>query len=65
MKELENKLFANELSLRNLENAKRLMNIADDDQDYLQTKHNIEVEFEKHKQEYKTLTGNDYTNRLK
>lgn len=65
MKELEKKLFANELALRNLENSKRLMNLADDDPDYLQAKHNIEVEFEKHKQEYKELTGNDYMNRLK
>ena len=64
MKELENKLFANELALKNLEESKRLMNIADDP-DYLQAKHNIEVEFEKHKQEYKASTGNDYTNRLK
>ena len=65
MKELENKLFANELALRNLENSKRLMNLADDDPDYLQAKHNIEVEFEKHKIEYKELTGTDYTNMLK
>ena len=65
MKELEKKLFANELALKNLENSKHLMNIADDDPDYLQAKHNIEEEFEKHKQEYKELTGNDYTNRLK
>lgn len=65
MKELENKLFANELALQNLENSKRLMNLADDDPDYLQAKHNIEVMFEKHKQEYKELTGNDYMNRLK
>ena len=65
MKELENKLFANELALRNLENSKRLMNLADDDPDYLQAKHNIEVMFEKHKQEYKELTGTDYINQLK
>ena len=65
MKELEKKLFANELALHNLENSKRLMNIADDDPDYLQTKHNIEVAFEKHKQEYKELTGTDYINLLK
>jgi hypothetical protein len=65
MKELEKKLFANELALQNLENSKRLMNIADDDPDYLQAKHNIEVAFEKHKQEYKDLTGADYTNMLK
>lgn len=65
MKELEKKLFANELALRNLENSKRLMNLADDDPDYLQAKHNIEEEFEKHKQEYKALTGNNYMNRLK
>jgi hypothetical protein len=65
MKELENKLFANELALQNLENSKRLINLADDDPDYLQAKHNIEVMFEKHKQEYKELTGNDYMNLLK
>jgi hypothetical protein len=65
MKELEKKLFANELALQNLENSKRLMNIADDDPDYLQAKHNIEVAFEKHKQEYKDLTGADYINILK
>jgi hypothetical protein len=65
MKELEKKLFANELALKNLENSKRLMNLADDDSDYLQAKHNIEGEFEKHKQEYKELTGNDYINQLK
>jgi hypothetical protein len=41
------------------------MNLADDNSDYLQAKHNIEVEFEKHKQEYKELTGTDYINLLK
>lgn len=65
MKDLEKKLFANELALQNLENSKRLMNIADDDLDYLQAKHNIEVVFERHKIEYKDLTGTDYTNILK
>ena len=62
---LEKTLFANELALRNLEYSKRLMNLADDDPDYLQTKHNVEAMFEKHKQEYKELTGNDYINQLK
>ena len=65
MKELEKKLFANELALQNLENSKRLMKTADDDQNYLQAKRNIEVVFEKHKQEYKELTGNDYITQLK
>ena len=65
MKELENKLFANELALQNLESSKRLMNLADNDPDYLQAKHNIEEAFEKHKQEYKELTGTDYINLLK
>lgn len=64
MKELENKLFANELALKNLERSKRLMNIADDNPDYLQTKHNIEEAFERHKMEYKELTGDDYVNKL-
>jgi hypothetical protein len=65
MKDLEKKLFANELALKNLENSKSLMNISDTDPAYLQAKHNIEVVFEKHKQEYKELTGTDYTNILK
>jgi hypothetical protein len=65
MNDLERKLFANEMALRNLETSKRLMKLADDDPDYLQTKCNIEEAFEKHKQEYKKLTGNDYINRLK
>jgi hypothetical protein len=65
MKDLEKKLFANELALKNLENSKSLMNISDTDPAYLQTKHSIEVVFEKHKQEYKELTGTDYTNILK
>ena len=65
MNELEKKLFANELALKNLENSKCLSKIADDDPNYLQAKHNIEETFEKHKQEYKELTGNDYINRLK
>lgn len=64
MKELKNKLFANELALKNLERSKRLMNIADDNPDYLQTKHNIEEAFERHKMEYKELTGDDYVNKL-
>ena len=71
MKELENKLFANELALfanelalKKLESAKRLMNIADDNPDYLQEKHNIEEAFERHKLEYKELTGDDYVNKL-
>lgn len=65
MKEIEKKLFANELALRNLENSKRLMKLSDDDPDYLQAKHNIESMFEKHKLEYKELTGTDYINLLK
>ncbi len=65
MTELEKKLFANELALQNLENSKRLRNLADDDPDYLQAKRNIEEAFEKHKQEYKELTGNDYITKLK
>lgn len=65
MKELEKKLFANELALQNLENSKRLMNIADDDWEYMQAKHNIEIVFEKNKLEYKALTGTDYINLLK
>jgi hypothetical protein len=65
MNELEKKLFANELALQNLENSKSLMNIADDDPDYLQAKHNIEVVFERHKLEYKEITGTDYINLLK
>ena len=62
---LENTLFSNELALQNLENSKRLMKLADDDPDYLQAKHNIEAMFEKHKLEYKELTGTDYKTRLK
>lgn len=62
---LEQTLFSNELALHNLESSKRLMNLADDDLDYLQAKHSIEKMFEKHKQEYKELTGIDYTNILK
>ena len=62
---LEKTLFSNELALQSLETSKRLMKLADDDPDYLQAKHNIEVMFEKHKQEYKELTGNDYMNQLK
>lgn len=65
MKELEKKLFANEIALKNLENSKRLMKLSDDDTDYLQAKHNIETEFKMHKQEYKELTGTDYVNQLK
>lgn len=65
MKELENKLFANELALQNLEVSKRLMKLADDNPDYLQAKHNIEAAFEMHKLEYKELTGTDYINLLK
>jgi uncharacterized protein (DUF2249 family) len=65
MKDLEKKLFANELALKNLENSKSLMNISDTDPAYLQTKYSIEVVFEKHKQEYKELTGTDYINLLK
>ena len=60
MKELEKKLFANEIALKNLENSKRLMKLSDDDPDYLQAKHNIETEFKMRKQEYKELTGIDY-----
>ena len=41
------------------------MKTADDDQNYLQAKRNIEVAFEKHKQEYKELTGSDYITQLK
>ena len=62
---LENTLFSNELALQNLENSKNLMKLADDDPDYLQAKHNIESTFEKHKLEYKELTGTDYKIRLK
>lgn len=40
------------------------MKLADDDIDYLQVKHNIETEFERHKLEYKELTGTHYINRL-
>jgi uncharacterized protein (DUF2249 family) len=65
MKDLEKKLFANELALKNLENSKSLMNISDTDPAYLQTKYSIEFVFEKHKQEYKELTGTDYINLLK
>lgn len=65
MNDIEKKLFAGELALRNLENYKSLRKLADDDPDYLQTKRNIEETFEKHKQEYKELTGNEYINRLK
>ena len=64
MNELEKKLFANELALQNLELSKRLMNISDDDSDYLQAKHNIESVFEMNKLEYKELTGSDYINIL-
>ena len=65
MNELEKKLFANELAFQNLELSKRLMNISDDDSDYLQAKHNIESVFEMNKLEYKELTGTDYINLLK
>lgn len=65
MNELEKKLFANELAFQNLELTKRLMNISDDDSDYLQAKHNIESVFEMNKLEYKELTGTDYINLLK
>jgi hypothetical protein len=41
------------------------MNLNDNDSDYLQAKNDIEKMFEKHKQEYKELTGNDYTSILK
>lgn len=52
MNELEKKLFfSNDLALQN--------------PGYLQAIRNIEEAFEKHKQEYKELTGNDYINRLK
>ncbi len=52
MTELEKKLFfSNELALQN--------------PGYLQAKRNIEEAFEKHKQEYKDLTGNDYITKLK
>ena len=44
---LEKTLFSNELALQSLETSKRLMKLADDDPDYLQAKHNIEVMFEK------------------
>jgi hypothetical protein len=40
------------------------MNIDDDNPDYLQAKHNKEETFERHKLEYKELTGDDYVNRL-
>lgn len=62
---LENTLFSNELALHNVEVTKCFMKLADDDPNYLQTKHSIEVVFEKHKQEYKELTGTDYINLLK
>lgn len=62
---LEQTLISNELALQNLEFSKCLMKLEDDDPDYLQAKHNIEKMFEKHKQEYKELTGADYTNQLK
>jgi hypothetical protein len=65
MNDLERKLFANEISLLNVEFFKRSRKLADDDPAYLQIKRNIEETFEKHKQEYKKLTGNDYINRLK
>ena len=77
MKELENKLFANELvntlvnifanelALQNLETSRRLMELTDSDPIYLQIKHNIEETFEKHKQKYKELTGKDYITQLK
>jgi hypothetical protein len=65
MNELEKKLFANELAFQNLELSKRLMNISDDDSDYLQAKHNIESVFEMNKLEYKELTSTDYINILK
>lgn len=61
---LENTLFSNELALHNLWVTKCFMKLADDDPDYLQTKHNIEEAFERHKQEYKELTGDDYVNQL-
>lgn len=64
MNEIEEKLFANELALQNLELSKRLMKIADDDPDYLQVKHNIESAFEMNKLEYKELTGTHYINKL-
>lgn len=62
---LEKTLFSNELALQSLEDSKRLMKLSDDDPDYLQAKHNIEAMFEKHKLEYKELTGTDYINILK
>ena len=65
MNDIERKLFANEMALKNLETSKRMRGLADDDPDYLRTKHNVEEAFEKHKQEYKRLTGSDYINRLK
>lgn len=65
MKELETKLFANEMALQNLERSKKIMNLNDNDSDYLQAKNDIEKMFEKHKQEYKELTGTDYTIILK
>jgi hypothetical protein len=61
---LENTLFSNELALHNLVVTKCFMKLADDDPHYLQAKHNIEEAFERHKQEYKELTGDDYVNRL-
>lgn len=60
MTELEKKLFANELALQNLEISRQLVGLANWDSYYLRLKHDIEVAFEKHKQEYKELTGNDY-----
>lgn len=61
---LENTLFSNELALHNIEITKCFMKLADDDPDYLHAKHNVEEAFERHKQEYKELTGNDYVNQL-
>ena len=61
---IESILFSNELALQNLEITKKLMKLTDDDPDYLQVKHNIEEAFERHKLEYKELTGDDYVNQL-
>jgi Tfp pilus assembly PilM family ATPase len=60
MTELEKKLLANELALRNLEVVKHMQNLADDDEEYLKSKQSIMQNIERKIEQYKEQTGKDY-----
>jgi hypothetical protein len=64
MTELEKKLLANELALRNLEVVKHMQNLADDDEEYLKSKQSILQNLERKIEQYKEQTGKDYVKRI-